>query len=504
MKKNFIVIALLALLSTTLTAQQLPIYAHLYFMRMLYNPALTAYNSSSNVYGFYREQWNGLPGHPVTRGAMGEISLWKDRSGVGFHVYNDKTDIINRINAQVYYAQKVHIAKDHIISLGISLGIMNTNVDFGSIRGDLTDQYLAAGNGAGFDMNIGLAYQWKRLTIGFAVPHVALSTAKITQQIANTTVTAERHYVASISYDFGIKKDKWGIEPSVVFKKGSGDPIQLDINVMANYKKVVFFGMGYRLDYGISGQAAVRISRAVTIGYAYEYPIMSKTSYANTNGTHEVIFGLNFDRWLKNEKKLHELEKKVKDLDEARKGDSAKVEGLDSKNKQLAKDVDDAKTASKANGDKIKELETRVDSFEKAIQDYKNHVAQSPVTRFDGSNPMNDGDIYKMETVNFETNSSSLKPESYTELDKLVKMMQTDPTMKVKVLGHTDYIASENYNQWLSEKRAKRVADYLISKGVAAGNISSIGFGKRAPIADNTTEEGRAKNRRVEIQVRKK
>ena len=504
MKKNFIVIALLALLSTTLTAQQLPLYAHLYFMRMMYNPALTAYNSSSNIYGFYREQWTGMPGHPVTRGAMGEISLWKDRSGVGFHVYNDKTDIINRINAQVYYAQKVHIAKDHIISLGISLGVMNTNIDFGSIRGDLTDPNLAAGSGVGFDMNIGLAYQWKRLTIGFAVPHVALSTAKITQQIANTSVTTQRHYVASISYDFSIKHDKWGIEPSVVFKKGSSDPIQFDFNVMANYKKIVFFGVGYRLDYGIAGQAAVRISRAVTIGYAYEYPIMSKTSYANTNGSHEVILGLNFDRWLKNENKLHELEKKVKDLDEARKGDSAKVDGLDSKNKKLAKDLDDVKQNEKVQDDKIKELEGRVDSFEKAVQDYKDRVGKNPVTKFNGNNPMNEGDIYKMGNVNFETNSSALKPESYPELDKLIQIMKANPNMKVKVLGHTDYIASENYNQWLSEKRAKRVADYLMSKEIPAKNITWIGFGKRNPIADNTTEEGRAQNRRVEIEIMKK
>src|ERR1043165_8501894 len=104
MKKIITLSAFAFLLTLQMKAQQIPLYSQMYFMRMLYNPALTAYNGSSNIYGFYREQWTAMPGHPVTRGAMGEISLWKDQSGVGFHVYNDNTDLIHRVNAQGYYA----------------------------------------------------------------------------------------------------------------------------------------------------------------------------------------------------------------------------------------------------------------------------------------------------------------------------------------------------------------------------------------------------------------
>ena len=70
--KKIITLSVLALVFALQTkAQQIPLYSQQYFMRMLYNPALTAYNGSSNIYGFYREQWTGMPGHPVTRGAMG-------------------------------------------------------------------------------------------------------------------------------------------------------------------------------------------------------------------------------------------------------------------------------------------------------------------------------------------------------------------------------------------------------------------------------------------------
>jgi type IX secretion system PorP/SprF family membrane protein len=155
-------------------------------------------------------------------------------------------------------------------------------------------------------MNIGLAYQWRDLTISFAIPHVANSNVTIANQMQNTEYNTERQYQGGVSYEFHTKNRKWGIEPSVLVKsaimaKGSSDPVQVDVNVMANYRKIVFFGIGYRMDYGITGTAAVRISRVVTLGYAYDYPIVSHTNYGSLGGTHEVIVGLNMDRWLKND-----------------------------------------------------------------------------------------------------------------------------------------------------------------------------------------------------------
>jgi type IX secretion system PorP/SprF family membrane protein len=118
------------MLAARVVAQQIPLYSEMYFLRMLYNPALTSYNGSSDLFGFYRDQWTGIPGHPVTGGAVGDMSLWDDRIGVGFHVYSDNSSIIHRLNAQLYYAQKIHIAQDHVISLGVSAGAMNTYIDF--------------------------------------------------------------------------------------------------------------------------------------------------------------------------------------------------------------------------------------------------------------------------------------------------------------------------------------------------------------------------------------
>ena len=126
MKKNILLTVFTALLVSQLSAQQLPVYTQLYFMRMLYNPALTAYNGSTNIYGYYRDQWTGVEGHPVTGGGMGEISLWKDRIGIGANIYEDNTSIIHNFNAQVYGAYKQRIAEDHLISIGVAVGAQQT------------------------------------------------------------------------------------------------------------------------------------------------------------------------------------------------------------------------------------------------------------------------------------------------------------------------------------------------------------------------------------------
>lgn len=523
MKNIFITSAFVLFLTGSLMAQQTPLSSQLYFMRMTYNPALTAYNGSSNIYAYDREQWVAMPGHPSTRGMMGEISLWKDQSGVGFHVFDDVTSVINNVNAQLYYAQKIKLAKDHILSLGVSIGFMETHINFGNlIANDGGDPNILSNTkgGMAFDMNVGLAYQWKKLTIGFSLPHVANSNVTIAEQLKNTEYNTERHYAGGISYEFSTKEEKWNIEPSVLVKKGSSDPIQVDANVMVNYKRIVFFGLGYRLNYGITGSAAVRISKTVTLGYAYDYPMVTHTSFGSLGGTHEVLVGINLDRWLKKDElkqqhRIDTLENKMQTTQKRLEDDStklAKVDSLDEKEKALAQQVEDNKQfnsqAQKTQEGKVDELKARVDSFDQELKAYRKQVKKKPVTKFpdvvNKQNPVNEGDIYKMDKVQFEKNSSYLKPESYGQLDKLVELMKANPEIKVRVMGHTDYIASDEYNLWLSNKRAKRVADYIASKGVPEDHITSIGFGKRSPIADNSTEEGRATNRRVEIQILKK
>ena len=103
--------------------------------------------------------------------------------------------------------------------------------------------------------------------------------------------------------------------------------------------------------------------------------------------------------------------------------------------------------------------------------------------------------------IMFEFDKADLKPKYLSLIDKAIDIIKQHATNDIIIEGHTDAIGSDEYNIELSKARAKNVYDYLISKGLDAKQISYVGLGKKRPIADNTTEAGRARNRRVYIVI---
>ena len=111
------------------------------------------------------------------------------------------------------------------------------------------------------------------------------------------------------------------------------------------------------------------------------------------------------------------------------------------------------------------------------------------------------GLIVNMSDVLFDTGKYTLKPGTKIALAKVSGILQAYPGLKVQVEGFTDSVGGDEYNQRLSENRASTVKDFLVSQGVSANNITSQGFGKNNPVADNSTAQGRAQNRRVNMVV---
>jgi outer membrane protein OmpA-like peptidoglycan-associated protein len=104
-----------------------------------------------------------------------------------------------------------------------------------------------------------------------------------------------------------------------------------------------------------------------------------------------------------------------------------------------------------------------------------------------------------LEGFNFDNDKATLHPEALATLDRAAVALKEWGDVKVEIAGYTDSRSTNQHNMKLSQRRAEAVRDYLISKGVDADRLTAKGYGDSRPIADNDTEEGRLKNRRVEL-----
>lgn len=133
------------------------------------------------------------------------------------------------------------------------------------------------------------------------------------------------------------------------------------------------------------------------------------------------------------------------------------------------------------------------------LKDYKE---TTPFVHDVAMQPIKPGSKIVLKNIFFNTDAYELKKESDVELDKLAAFMKANPTLKIEISGHTDNTGTKEHNITLSTQRAKAVSDYLTkTSGISPGRITSKGYGDAQPIADNSTEAGKAQNRRTEVKI---
>jgi len=117
--------------------------------------------------------------------------------------------------------------------------------------------------------------------------------------------------------------------------------------------------------------------------------------------------------------------------------------------------------------------------------------------------PIQVGSRVVLNNLFFVSGKTDINPTSYPELDRLIDVMKKHKQMEIEIAGHTDNVGSDKINNELSLKRANAVKDYLTGKGVEASRLTAKGYGKTKPVAPNTTEDGKKKNRRVDFTILK-
>ena len=109
--------------------------------------------------------------------------------------------------------------------------------------------------------------------------------------------------------------------------------------------------------------------------------------------------------------------------------------------------------------------------------------------------------VMQLKNIQFEYNSASLLESSYTELDKVLRLLRENPGLTIELSAHTDDIGKDAYNDKLSNRRGESAKEYLVKQGISPDRIKAIGYGKRKPLVPNDSDEHRAMNRRVEFKV---
>jgi outer membrane protein OmpA-like peptidoglycan-associated protein len=131
-------------------------------------------------------------------------------------------------------------------------------------------------------------------------------------------------------------------------------------------------------------------------------------------------------------------------------------------------------------------------------------VENTPVIKDIYLIPIEVGVTVRLKNIYFDFDKTTLKKESFTELNKVVEFLKQNESVEIEIAGHTDNKGSDDYNANLSQGRSQSVVDYLISQGIDGNRLSAHGYGESKPIDTNDSDDGRANNRRVEFTVLKK
>ena len=115
--------------------------------------------------------------------------------------------------------------------------------------------------------------------------------------------------------------------------------------------------------------------------------------------------------------------------------------------------------------------------------------------------PLRPGESIVLKNIFYDFDKDTLRSESFPELNRVAKLLNEYPGIRVELSGHTDKIGKDAYNQNLSQRRANSARNYILSQGVAPEKIIAVGYGETRPIASNDTSEGRQLNRRTEFTI---
>jgi type IX secretion system PorP/SprF family membrane protein len=298
--KKIIITGIFGMVMGASAAQQLPLLSQYYSNPFIYNPSLTGVNAGDDVRAFlmHKSQWKDIPGAPMTSLLTVDGPIREKNVGLGITLFNDVTDITERMGAYTSYSYKIKIDDDNKIYAGLAVGVLSSKIDFSkAIVKDKDDPMLFQNveRKATFDANLGVTYMWKVLEVGVSVPQLIGHKIKYVNNESSAFYQLNRHFLASAKYTFDVVKDKgMTAYPLVMVRAAKGAPVQYDINAVFDWANMGWAGVSYRSNYAVGMNVGVRLNNTLSAGYAYDLTIGPLSSYSG--GAHEIMLSYTFGK----------------------------------------------------------------------------------------------------------------------------------------------------------------------------------------------------------------
>jgi type IX secretion system PorP/SprF family membrane protein len=540
--RKIILILLIVSASTFSYAQQLPHYSLYMLNEVVINPAALSKEKDNKLTLMLRDQWSSFEGAPTTQSiSYNHLNHHKYKKGIS--IINDVTGPISNISATVSGSYSILIQDENKIALGASATIMQYKIDNSQITLEddgVFDPTLYGGvdKANGTSLAIGAYYYNSDYFIGLSVPNIIGSPLNVSNNINANKL--ENHYYLNGGANINLENNN-KIIPSVMIKKVGALPIQIDFNLRGVYHDLLWAGISYRtrdafvalfgVDYGQSSfgysyditTSAIRVPSAGTHGLLYSYRFKSKQKDRDGDGVLDVVDDCPKIPGLLD---LNGCPDKDKDGIKDNEDECPDEFGLKINNGCPDKDGDGIvdkkdecpevpglaifKGCPDTDGDG---LQDKYDNCPKERGPIINHGCPKGASNVDTVYITVTDTVYitinnqselkqAFKDVKFESDKYILTSPSKLVLNEVSNFMGKND-LEIYLIGHTDAQALDNYNLVLSENRVKAVQKYLVDLGIMKTRIKIDWKGETEPIAPNNTENGREKNRRVELIILK-
>lgn len=509
--RAYLAAACLSSVSLAAYAQQLPVMNHYIYNPYLYNPARTGQNDYGSVFLNFKNQWVAVPDAPITGALSAEAPIKGKNIGLGGMLYLDKTHIINRIGGLATAAYHIPFSKDpnfrHALSGGISLGAINQRFDFPAATvANPNDQAIlsTASVGTAFDFSLGLDYQWKNLHVGASMLQGLNNPLRYVASVSNGEVQYinTRHWMFSASYLFKAGKD-FEIQPILLSRAIKAIPFQIEANVLSNWRRFFYLGLGYRSSNIRTATAALTTSVGMNVqdriffGYSFEFAIDGKIN-ASLGTQHEITVAYRFGQNKESDAvkaAMDAMKQREEALDKRMQAQDEQIKALNESTQRLEKDAAAQRAAQDSLRNGLNQINGKVDAQQKQLDDHQKAI-DSLRTQVK-TRPL---EYKKMGEVYFGNGKTALDAESKAQLDAFASDFAKNPKVKVYLYGHASADGDENTNFILSNKRCAEVRKYLIAKGISGDRIRALPSGE-ANIVNPNSNQALAKDRRVELIV---